>query len=313
MNAKLLGQAIAVGSCLGAGLWLVLLGIPWMRRPRFSDRIEPQLRAVTTGSRLLIRAEKPAIFEPLESLARYLIRFSSGWLRKTDVSGRALQRRLERAGKSRSVLNFRAEQIAWAILAALLSGLCMICFALIGSYSPLFAVVFVVAAGFLGFLGRDALLNRRIRQREARLLAEFPALAELLALSVAAGESVAAALERVCRISRGELAQEFEGILAQSRSGVPLVNALTNFSQRSQLAPLARFADGLAVAVERGTPLAEVLRAQAQDVQEHAKRQLIESAGKKEIAMMVPLVFGILPLTVIFAAFPGLQLLSVNF
>ena len=74
--------------------------------------------------------------------------------------------------------------------------------------------------------------------------------------------------------------------------------------------PLVRFTDGLAVAIQRGTPLADVRRAQAQDVRDLAKRELMESAGKKEIAMMIPVVFGILPLTVLFAAFPGFHLLS---
>ena len=74
------------------------------------------------------------------------------------------------------------------------------------------------------------------------------------------------------------------------------MEALQEFSARTDLGPLVRFVDGIIVAVERGTPLADVLRAQAQDVRDTAKRDLMESAGKKEIAMMVPLVFGVLPL-----------------
>jgi tight adherence protein C len=38
----------------------------------------------------------------------------------------------------------------------------------------------------------------------------------------------------------------------------------------------------------------------------------MESAGRKEIGMMVPLVFGVLPLTVIFAAFPALAALQLS-
>ena len=83
------------------------------------------------------------------------------------------------------------------------------------------------------------------------------------------------------------------------------MEALQEFSSRTDLGPLVRFVDGMIVAVERGTPLADVLRAQAQDVRDTAKRELMESAGKKEIGMMVPLVFGVLPLTVVFAVFPG--------
>jgi type II secretion system protein len=59
--------------------------------------------------------------------------------------------------------------------------------------------------------------------------------------------------------------------------------------------------------------LADVLRAQAQDVRDNAKRELLEVAGKKEIAMLAPVVFLILPLTVVFAIFPGLSLMKLAF
>ncbi|MGY1709295.1 type II secretion system F family protein [Geodermatophilus sp. SYSU D00758] len=72
-------------------------------------------------------------------------------------------------------------------------------------------------------------------------------------------------------------------------------------AERTSLEPLARFVDGLLVALERGTPLAEVLRAQAADAREAGKRLLLEAGGRKEIAMMVPVVFLVLPVTVLFA------------
>ena len=66
-------------------------------------------------------------------------------------------------------------------------------------------------------------------------------------------------------------------------------------------------------ALERGTPLVEVLRAQAQDSRDVAKRDLLETAGKKEVAMMIPLVFLILPMTIVFAIWPGIFVLQVGF
>jgi tight adherence protein C len=66
------------------------------------------------------------------------------------------------------------------------------------------------------------------------------------------------------------------------------------------------------VAVERGTPLADVLRAQAMDVREAGRRRLLEIGGRKEIAMMVPVVFLILPVTVVFALYPGFVTLTVT-
>ena len=87
--------------------------------------------------------------------------------------------------------------------------------------------------------------------------------------------------------------------------------ALDAVAARTTLPALARFVDGIAVAVERGTPLAEVLRAQAVDVRESGKRALMDASGKKEIAMMIPVVFLILPVTVLFLLFPGLY--GLNF
>ncbi len=58
-------------------------------------------------------------------------------------------------------------------------------------------------------------------------------------------------------------------------------------ADRTSLEPLARFVDGLLVAIERGTPLAQVLRAQAADVREAGKRPLLDAGGRKEIQLMV--------------------------
>ncbi len=144
------------------------------------------------------------------------------------------------------------------------------------------------------------------------MLAEFPTVAELLALAVTAGEGPVGALERVCRISGGELTEELRTALGEARTGASLVQALDGVAARTALAPLGRFADGVAIALERGTPLAEVLRAQAGDVREAAKRALLESGGRREIAMMVPVVFLVLPVTILFAVFPGFYGLTIT-
>ena len=138
------------------------------------------------------------------------------------------------------------------------------------------------------------------------MLAEFPVVADLLALAVVAGEAPGNALERVSRLTRGELAREMDMALSEARSGVPIIQTLTALSDRTTLEPFARFLQGLVVAIERGTPMADVLRAQAADVREASKRALLEAGGRKEISMMVPVVFLLLPITVLFALYPGL-------
>ena len=153
----------------------------------------------------------------------------------------------------------------------------------------------------------------RSRERERRILAEFPTVAELLALAVAAGESPVAALDRVVRRSGGELSADLGRVLAAVRTGEPgRAPPSTGWPPAPALPLVARFAQGIAVAVERGTPLADVLHAQAADVREAGRRELIETAARKEVFMMVPVVFLVLPVTVLFAFWPGVVGLSLT-
>src|SRR5690625_454090 len=83
-------------------------------------------------------------------------------------------------------------------------------------------------------------------------------------------------------------------------------------ADRTELPSIARFTEGVAVAVERGSPLGEVLRAQAEDAREVGHRALTEAGGRKEVYMMIPAVFLMLPGTVLFAIFPGLSVLQAG-
>ncbi|PYI69228.1 type II secretion system protein F [Arthrobacter livingstonensis] len=304
---------LGAGLALGLGLWLVFVRLPAMRRPTFAERVEPQLRSVASRSGLLAVEDSAALFGPLGRIFRLLVSDAMVRLGRFNISVKGLAARLERAGRNESPLEFRAVQLLWTG-AGLVIGLAGSLFLVWSGHVNVMGALALTAALMLGgYLGCDYLLGARIKRRQARILAEFPALAELMALAVGAGESAASALDRVARQSRGELSGEFTRILAQTRTGTPLVEALAAFSERLGIPALTRFVDGISVAVSRGTPLADVLRAQAQDVRDVAKRELMEAAGRKEIAMMVPLVFGVLPLTVVFAVFPGLALLQFGF
>lgn len=306
--------AVVCGAVLGIGLWLVVFRSPLMRATTLTERIEPQLKSQNLESRLLNSADQNLTpFGPLERILRPVFRDGMAALGRLNPSPGATARRLAQAGINKSSIDFRAEQLLWAVAGFVASLGIILIGAAAGRFSPLFAAVAILGSAVGGFMLRDYWLGAQVRRREARMMAEFPSLAELMALAVSAGESATGALERVCRSAKGELSKEFSNILAETRAGKPLVTALQEFSGRTDLAPLVRFVDGVIVAVERGTPLADVLRAQAQDVRDTAKRDLMEAAGKKEIAMMVPLVFGVLPLTVVFAVFPGLAAINLGF
>jgi len=309
----LMASATICGALLGAGLWLLLVRLPFMRATTFVERIGPQLKSHNLESKLLRTSPRNVTpFGPLERILRPVIRDGIASLGKINLGTSALNRRLVRSGSTKTAVDFRAEQLLWGIGGFVLAVGVVVLAGAIGRFNPLIAAVAVLGSAAGGFLLRDYLLGAQIRKRESRMMAEFPSIAELMALAVSAGESATGALDRVCRSAQGELSKEFTRVLAETRAGKPLMDALQEFSSRTDLGPLVRFVDGMIVAVERGTPLADVLRAQAQDVRDTAKRELMESAGRKEIGMMVPLVFGVLPLTVVFAVFPGLAAISLG-
>lgn len=307
---------LLLGLLCAAGAWLVITSITSHRQQDFSDRIAPQLRgSELRKSRFNHQYENlpEGLYGGATALVTPMVQWALKIVNRANFDTVALEKRLQNLGTGITVSEYRIQQIIWALLALLVSSILVSLGAVSGRVSIAPGLMLILLATVAGFIGRDYWLGQQIKKREQAMLEEFPALAELMALSVAAGETGLGSLERVVRCSNGELAKEFTKILAMTRSGETLVASLQTFSQRTTVAALSRFVDDLIVAIERGTPLADVLRAQAQDVRDNAKRDLMETAGKKEIGMMAPVVFMILPLTVVFALFPGVSLLNLNF
>ena len=303
MSLTLIGAIL--GGLVAAGLVLAVLASPPMRRPTLADRIAPYLADTTAQSKLLVRSGSGTA-SALGRLTAPLLRDA---VRLVDriVGGQAsVRRRLASLDSPMTVEQFRADQVLWGALATAAGlgiGLLAVVF---GQTNPLTLVLLLVVCTVGGVLARDWWLSQEVAKRDADILSEFPVIAEMLALAVTAGEGPVGAIERISRLAQGHLVDQLAGILADTRSGTPFVVALTTLRDRTQLEPLSRFLDGMAVAIERGTPLADVMRAQAADVRALGKRQLLESGGKKEIAMMVPVVFLVLPITILFALYPGL-------
>jgi tight adherence protein C len=277
-----------------------------MRRARLDDRLAPYLTDAPRQSRLLslraptrtVGAVERLLGPTVKDVARRVDGFVGG--------APSVRRRLARSGGHLTLEAFRVEQVLYGAIGLGFGLLLALLAALRGAHrSPVALLVLALVFAVFGVMVRDHLLTRQVRRREARMVAEFPTIAEMLALAVGAGESPVSALERVSRIAGGELAVELRRVLADSRAGGTLVSALEALADRTSLPAVIRFVDGMAIAVERGTPLADVLRAQAADAREEGRRALLEAGGRKEIAMLVPVVFFVLPVTVVFALFPG--------
>jgi tight adherence protein C len=304
------GVAIIMGLVLGLALALTVAQLPLLRRPTLEDRIAPYLRDQPRVASLYSAPAGPRT--GVLGIGAQLATRTGTWLASRITTDASVVRRLEQLGGATTIERFRTRQ-ALCILAGLAAGAAVgAVSAVTRGFSPLILVGLILIGAVLGHIVNDWWLTQQVREREQRIMAEFPTVAELLALSMTAGEGTIDALERVCRSTRGELSQELSRALAQVRTGTPLVDALDELGQRTGNPSIIRFVDGIAVATSRGTPLAEVLRAQAADVREHGRRALMEVSGKKEVGMLVPVVLFVLPVTVVFALYPTLAVLQLG-
>jgi len=307
MIGGLLGLTIAVGG------WLIVGYVLSRRHPALADRVEPYLRDLPQAPRM---ASEPlprtgpaaagwAVFGPsLRGLARMVEQVLGG--------GATVRRQLDRLGSNLSVEQFRVQQVLWGLAAFTAIAGFGVVWSSRSDVSPIALLVLCVIAFATGVVARDQRLGRAVRQRERRMVEEFPTVADLLALSVAAGEGPVGALERCVAVSGGELSDELRRVLADIHTGTRISRAFDDLSARTGVAIVGRFAEALAVAVDRGTPLVDVLHAQAADVREASRHALIEDGARREVAMMVPVVFLVLPVSVIFAFFPGLVVLQLT-
>lgn len=294
-----------LGAVFAAGLLLVATRVRAMRRPQLAVRVLPYVRDLPqVGS-------NPALRAPTSS-PRSVLRLAADTVERVLGGATSVRRRLERANIDRTVHEFRIEQVLWGVVGFAAAAAFGVLRMLGGSGSVAGSLVLCGIAFVVGVLARDSHLTSQVRARERRILAEFPTVAELLALAVAAGESPVLALDRVVRRSGGELSVDLARVLADIRTGEPVGTAFDRLAAATGLPLVARFAQGVAIAVERGTPLADVLHAQAADVREASRRELIETAARKEVFMMVPVVFLVLPITVLFAFWPGVVGLSLT-
>lgn len=297
-----------LGAMLAGGALLVVARVRAIRRPQLAVRVLPYVRDLPqVGRTPLVPATSATagVFgPPLRAAADAVERILGG--------ATSVRRRLERADIDRTVHEFRVEQVLWGVVGFAAAAAVGVLRMLSHPGSALTWLVVCVIAFVSGVLARDTHLTSQVRNRERRILAEFPTVAELLALSVAAGESPVAALDRVVSRSGGDLSNDLARVLADIRTGEPVGAAFDRMAAATGLPLVARFAQGIAVAVERGTPLADVLHAQAADVREAGRRELIETAARKEVFMMVPVVFLVLPITVLFAFWPGAIGLSLT-
>lgn len=180
-----------------------------------------------------------------------------------------------------------------------------------GNWNSLLAVGLLLLAIPLSGWSVYRLLKDRVAKRNKVIDSQLASILDLLAFSVSAGEPIVLAISRVGKLCSGPVAEMLKEISIELEAGLSVKQCLQKLQQQSSSPAFTRTIRAINTSMERGTPIAQVLRAQANDARSNSAQQLIRQAGKKESTMMIPVVFLILPMIVFIALYPGLSALQI--
>jgi tight adherence protein C len=141
------------------------------------------------------------------------------------------------------------------------------------------ALIVAVGLPVAGFLGPDAWLERRARQRLRALRSALPDALDLLAVGTAAGRSPLAGLTELGR-GEGPLAHELAMLSAESSCGLPQSEALDSLRRRAPVREVSAMCGVMERSRRYGSPLADQLRDQATTLRGVQRRRIEEHAAR---------------------------------
>jgi tight adherence protein C len=150
----------------------------------------------------------------------------------------------------------------------------------------------------------------RSQINQAELNQELSKILQMLAIMISAGESSIAALRYISERSSGRLVTLIKASLENYNNNGNLFSTLEFVSSATNSAQVRRLLNAIRMSSERGSPMLDTLQNQVRSLNKEIKVNLLNKAGKSEIALLVPVVFLILPTSILFAVWPSIYGLS---
>ena len=231
-----------LAACL-VGLGLALLGVGILSRFRARTESLADILDLPYGERDV--AIEP-VSETRSALVSDTVDLASKMVEQFDARG-SLQARLERAR-----LPLRSgEFVVVTASTALVLGLVLSAV----TEQWLFGLVVAVATPFVA----KTYLTRRINQRRKAFEAQLPEALSVIASSLSAGHTFLRSIQMLCEEAQPPMSEEFQRVVAETRLGGSVVDALDGMARRLDLKDLIWVVQAIRIQQQVGGKLADLL------------------------------------------------------
>lgn len=158
-----------------------------------------------------------------------------------------------------------------------------------------FGAIFFLLLPIVGFMYPRLWLRGKVRRRQHAISIALPDLLDMLAVCVSAGMGFDIALGLLTDNGSGPLYEELRCLLRELSIGEPRDIAFRRMAERNSSERLRTFIDALLQAEELGTPVAQTLQRQAEDIRIDRRHKARAEGSKAATKISLAVVFVVMP------------------
>lgn len=205
---------------------------------------------------------------------------------------------------------FEEKEFSQKVFTALIvSALVTLLFGII-TRNVLFTFIGTLIGAVLGTKIADSNINSRKVDFDLRLKLASGAFLDSVTVCVSSGLSIRSAISEAVSNAPSAVENIWKPLITDSEANIPFAKHLETIADKNRENVMGRISRTLLIAQERGTPILNTLQSLGAEIRSETRRQLLEIAAKKDVAMMIPVVFGILPSITAVALYPAFISLS---
>jgi tight adherence protein C len=189
----------------------------------------------------------------------------------------------------------------------------LIAFMFLGFMSVNLSLMFLgIVVYVCGGVLPQRIITKKIEERKQQIIKELPNFLDLLKCVTDAGLGIQEAIEKVCKRTKGPVAEEFQSVVVETRArGGQWKRAMENMAFRNEIEQLTDVVSDILISYEKGTPITETLQKEAKMMRSIKNAQIQEEARRLNVKMLIPMaIFSFLPLLFLMLAPMLIQLMQ---